>query len=316
MKKITILIPTYNERENIPSLYTAVKKEIQIHKEKYTFDYLFVDDGSTDDTVDILEVLTKKDKKVKLVELSRNFGKEIALTAGIHHVKSDALIIMDADLQHPPEVISSLILKWEAGADIVTTHRVHFKNRSLLKKLGSKLFYKTMNFIGETEMASGSTDFRLLDKIVVDALRGFTERNRLVRGLTDWMGFKKSVVEFSAPDRTAGKPGYTVTKLIDLAINSLTSYSLLPLKLAGYLGVIISSVFGLLFAWMLVDKYILDNNTYSSLSYVIVANSFFVGIVLMALGMTSLYIGYIHTEVTNRPLFIIRKKVNVEDEVS
>ena len=316
MKKITILIPTFNERENISSLYAAVKKETKLHKEKYTFEYLFIDDGSVDDTVEVLEGLAKKDKKVKLLELSRNFGKEIALTAGIHQVKSDALIIMDADLQHPPEVISSLILKWEAGAEIVTTHRIHIENRSLFKKLGSKLFYKIMNLIGETEMTSGSTDFRLLDKIVVDALRGFTERNRLVRGLIDWMGFKKSVVEFSAPDRIAGNPGYTLPKLFDLAINSLTSYSLLPLKLAGYLGVIISGVFGLLFAWMLIDRYILDKETYSALSYVIVANSLFVGVILMALGMVSLYIGYIHTEVTNRPLFIIRKKVNVEDEVS
>jgi len=316
MKTISILIPTYNEEKNINPLYLAIEKEVTLHHEKYSFEYFFIDDGSADATVSILEELSKTDSKVKIIELSRNFGKEIALTAGLHYIESDALIIMDADLQHPPVLISALINEWEAGADIVTTKRLDIENRGLLKKWGSALFYKLMNLISDTKMSPGSTDFRLLDKIVVVELKKFTERNRLVRGLIDWMGFKKVEVEFSAPDRSFGEPGYTLKKLFELAINSLTSFSLFPLKLTGYLGVLISIVFGGLFSWMLIDKYLLGQNTYTSLAYVIVANTFLVGVILMALGMVSLYIGYIHTEVMNRPLFIIRKKVNIKGEIT
>lgn len=166
----------------------------------------------------------------------------------------------------------------------------------------------------DTKMISGTTDFRLLDKIVVEQLKRFTERNRLVRGLIDWMGFKKTYIEFTAPDRIHGEAGYTIYKLFRLAIDSFTSFSLFPLKIAGYLGVLISVIFGTLLGWMLIDKYILMQKTFSSISYVIVANTFFIGIVLMAVGMLALYIGYIHIEVVNRPLFIIRKKLNIKKD--
>jgi len=313
-KLISILIPSYNEEKNIEPLYEELEKVISIHRVKYDFEYIFVDDGSTDKTVEVLESYAKKDEKIKVIELSRNFGKEIALTAGIHQVNSDALIIMDADLQHPPELISTFIQKWEKGYEIVATKRLEIEKRSFVKKIGSKVFYKMINAMSETEMVSGTTDFRLLDKIIVTQLKQFTERNRLVRGLIDWMGFKKTYVEFSAPDRIHGEAGYTVYKLIQLAINSFTSFSLFPLKMAGYIGTFIFIISGCLFSWMLIDKYILFQHSYSSISYVIVANTFLMGVVLMALGMIALYIGYIHTEVTNRPLFIIRKKSNFKEE--
>jgi len=312
-KTISILIPTYNEEKNIRPLYEALEKVTRLHA-GYNFEYFFVDDGSQDETVKEIEKLSLINDKVKIIELSRNFGKEIALTAGIYEISSDALIIMDADLQHPPQLISAFIEKWEEGYEIVATIRTEIENRSFIKKIGSKLFYKIINTMSETEMISGTTDFRLLDRIVVEELKKFTERNRLVRGLIDWMGFKKIYVEFKAPDRLHGEAGYTMYKLFQLAINSFTSFSLFPLKAAGYIGVIITLIFGGLFSWMLINRYILNQHTFSSLSYVIVANTFFIGVVLMALGMMALYIGYIHTEVTNRPLFIIRKKINFESK--
>lgn len=313
MKKlISILIPTYNEEKNVSLLYDELKSLIE-HK-TYDFEILFVDDGSSDNTVEKLEELAQSDSRIKVIELSRNFGKEIALTAGIHEVESDALIIMDADLQHPPKLIPLFLEKWEEGYEIIATKRLEIENRSFVKKLGSKLFYKIINKLSDTQMVSGTTDFRLLDKIVVEELKKFTERNRLVRGLIDWMGFKKVYVEFKAPDRLHGEAGYTVYKLFRLAVDSFTSFSLFPLKIAGYLGGIISLIFGSLFGWMLFDKYILLQKTFSSISYVIVANTFFIGIVLMALGMIALYIGYIHTEVTNRPLFIVRKRLNIKKD--
>ena len=312
-KLISILIPSYNEEKNIEPLYNELEQVTSKHTSKYDFEYIFVDDGSKDKTIDVLEEYAKKDKKIKLIELSRNFGKEIALTAGIHQVSGDALIIMDADLQHPPKLISTFIEKWEEGYEIVATKRLDIENRSIVKKVGSKLFYKMINAMSETEMVSGTTDFRLLDKIIVEHLKQFTERNRLVRGLIDWMGFKKVYVEFTATDRIHGEAGYTVYKLFQLAISSFTSFSLFPLKLAGYLGIIIFLFSSSLFGWMLIDKYILFQQTFSPIAYVIVANTVLMGIVLMALGMLALYIGYIHTEVTNRPLFIIRKQINFKD---
>jgi glycosyltransferase involved in cell wall biosynthesis len=308
-KRISILIPCYNEEQNITPLYEALERIVRQHT-NYDFEYIFVDDGSQDSTVTVIETLGNQDEKVKIIELSRNFGKEIALTAGIHDINSDALIIMDSDLQHPPQLISTFLEKWEEGYEIVATIRTEIENRSFIKKIGSKFFYKLINMMSETDMISGTTDFRLLDKIVVEELKKFTERNRLVRGLIDWMGFNKIYVEFKAPDRLHGEEGYTIHKLFKLAINSFTSFSLFPLKVAGYVGVLISIIFGGLFSWMLVDKYMLNQHSFSPLSYVIVANTFFIGIVLMALGMMALYIGHIHTEVTNRPLFIIRKRVN------
>lgn len=313
MKKlISILIPTYNEEKNVHLLYRELKEIVD--NKNYDFEILFVDDGSSDNTVKELEILASKDLRVKVIELSRNFGKEIALTAGIHEINSDALIIMDADLQHPPRLIPDFIKKWEEGYEIVATKRLEIINRSFIKKLGSKIFYKIINKLSDTKMISGTTDFRLLDKIVVEQLKRFTERNRLVRGLIDWMGFKKTYIEFTAPDRIHGEAGYTIYKLFRLAIDSFTSFSLFPLKIAGYLGVLISVIFGTLLGWMLIDKYILMQKTFSSISYVIVANTFFIGIVLMAVGMLALYIGYIHIEVVNRPLFIIRKKLNIKKD--
>lgn len=310
-KIISILIPTYNEQENIVLLFNELNAVTSIHASKYNFEYIFVDDGSQDNTLFYLEKYAKENNKIKIIELSRNFGKEIALTAGIHQIDSDALIIMDADLQHPPKLILDFIEAWENGYDIVATRRTEIKNRSFIKKAGSKLFYKIINSMSDTKMVSGTTDFRLLDKKVVMQLKYFTERNRLVRGLIDWMGFKKIYIDFSAPDRLHGEAGYTILKLFKLAVNSFTSFSLFPLKAAGYIGIIIFLFSSILFCWMLADKYILLQQTFSPISYVIVANTVLMGMVLMSLGMISIYIGYIHTEVLNRPLYVIRKKINI-----
>lgn len=279
---------------------------------EYNWEYVFVNDGSPDNSMQVLRAMASEDPKVKVLDLSRNFGKEIALTAGVHELESsDSVICIDADLQHPPELIPQLIKEWNAGAEVVVTIRKSIQNRSVLKRIGSRCYYWIINKISDLDIVSQTTDFRLYDRKVVSAFRHATERERMFRGIMDWLGFKKAYVEFEAPARAVGQAGYTYYKLWRLAINSITSFSLWPLRLAGYLGGLITGVSGLLLVWMLVNYIIHSAWIYTPLAMVMVANTFLIGIVLMAIGLVALYVGTIHTEVINRPLYVIRERIKV-----
>jgi dolichol-phosphate mannosyltransferase len=310
-RSVTLLIPIYNEIGNIPALVREIDAVVAGLPE-YDFRMLFVDDGSSDGSAAMLETLAARDERIGVIELSRNFGKELALTAGLHALDCDAVIIMDADLQHPPAYIPEMIAKWEEGYEIVATRRTKSDRQPLVRRLGSNLFYWLLNSMSEFKMEPGTTDFRLLDRIVVDALKQFTENNRMVRGLIDWMGFKKTFIEFEAPDRHSGKPGYSYTRLFQLALNSFTAFSLMPLKLAGYLGMFVITAFGLLLAFMIADKFWMGGRFgFTPISFVIVTNVIMNGVVLACIGLVALYIGHIHTEVIGRPLYLIRKSVGV-----
>ena len=302
---ISILVPFFNESNSLPELYGRLN-DVTSQLPSYNFEYVFVDDGSRDNSLSILFELAKKDNKITVIELSRNFGKEIAVTAGMDNLNCDAVIVMDADLQHPPELIPIFIEKWEEGYEIVATKRSGFEKRSALKKISSHAFYRLMNVISDLDMVSQTTDFRLLDRKVIRLFNSFTERNRMVRGIVDWMGFKKTYIEFEAPQRFAGKSVYSYRKLINLAINSITSFSLFPLKVAGYLGLTISllSAFGLII--MVTDKVFCNLGGFTTLAYFMILNTFMIGVVLSCLGLIALYIGHIHAEVINRPLYIVR----------
>ena len=304
---ITILVPVYNEGRNIPKLVSELHA-VTAGIDRYDFSLLFVDDGSSDDSVAQIEALAAKDSRVRLLELSRNFGKEIALTAGIDALDCDAVIIMDADLQHPPSYIPQLIDRWEHGSEVVVARRTRIDKQPLARRLGSYAFYKLLNAISDFPMEPGTTDFRLLDRQVIDALKGFREKNRMVRGLVDWMGFRRSSIDFEAPERTAGVAGYSYAKLAQLALNSFMSFSLLPLRLAGYLGMFSTMVFGVLLLVMGIDKMTGDVLRFSSISFVIVVNALLNGVVLLSIGLVALYIGHIHTEAVDRPLYLLRRK--------
>lgn len=308
-KHITIIIPVYREGKSLRKLLARLE-EVTASITTVDWSYIFVDDGSPDDSLDVLKQLAAENGKVKVIALSRNFGKEAALTAGVHEANADAVICMDADLQHPPELIPELVEKWKAGAEIVATVRTRIEKQPLMRRLGSRLYYWLLARITELDMVSQTTDFRLYDKKVVDAFRPITERDRIFRGIMDWMGFKKGYIEFEAPAREDGVAGYSYKKLWHLAVNSITSFSLLPLRITGYLGVLITTLSSLLLSWMLISNYILDQKQFTPLAIVVVANTFLIGIVLMAIGLVALYIGNIHTEVVNRPLYIVRERLN------
>jgi dolichol-phosphate mannosyltransferase len=311
MKHLSLVIPVYNEERNIVPVFEAVQKVMQTVASRYAWDVLFVDDGSKDRSVEVMKELADREQKAGYLELSRNFGKEIATTAGLRYAKGDGVLMLDADLQHPPERILDFLTQWEQGFDIVIGIRTQNQGEGIIKRWGSKLYYKLMGFLSETELIPGETDFRLIDRKVISAFNEFTERNRMTRALLNWLGFKRACVYFVANARHEGVPSYNYLKLVHLAVSSFISHSLFPLKIAGYLGMLItftSGLFGLFIFW---EKYLFDdkwNLNFSGPAILAVINLFLVGIVLACLGLVALYVGNIHNEVANRPIFVIRNK--------
>lgn len=313
---ISIVIPIYNEQENIKKLFNVLMRELE-NLDNYSWEIIFVDDGSKDNSVSLLEQLIKNYLDVKILEFSRNFGKEIAITAGINNCRGEACLMMDADLQHPPKYIKNFIEKWEAGAEVVVGIR---KKREVggFKNLGSKVFYLIMKRISDVDMIPNSTDFRLIDRAVIDEFNKFTERNRMSRALIDWLGFRRDYVYYNEKPRMNGEARYSIIKLTRLAFNSFVGLSLFPLRLAGYLGIIITLASGILGLFIVIEKYILHDPMHletsgpAQLAIIIV---FLVGIILICLGLMALYIANIHGEVTNRPMYVI-KKSKIKDQNS
>ncbi|HSX27235.1 MAG TPA: glycosyltransferase family 2 protein [Patescibacteria group bacterium] len=307
MAEISIIIPMYNESRNIHPIYDAINKVIKPLKHK--FEIIFIDDGSHDSTIENLDKLADKDSRVKPIQLARNFGKEIALTAGLHHAKGDAAIMIDADLQHPPELIPKFIKKWEdEGADLVIGVRTDTKTTPL-KRLTSGTFYKMVGVLTETDLVPHATDYRLVDRQVIDAFNQFTERNRITRGLFDWLGFQRTFIYFKARERKFGKATYSFKKLFHLAMNSFIGHSLVPLKMAGYIGTIIMLTSVPLGVLIFLDRYLLKDQFgfhFSGSAILAVINLFLSGVTLSCIGMMSLYLGNVNKEVTNRPLYVVR----------
>ncbi|HPN54305.1 MAG TPA: glycosyltransferase family 2 protein [Candidatus Moranbacteria bacterium] len=310
MKLISIVIPAHNEEKNIPLLYEELRKVLNM-LQNYAFEIIFVNDGSRDKSIEEIRKLSEADQDVKYIDFSRNFGKEIATTAGINNCQGDACIMLDADLQHPPATIPEFLAKWEKGAEVVVGVRKKNHRNSLIKSAGSWFYYKIINKISETSIAPDATDFRLLDRIVIDEFNKFSERNRMTRALIAWLGFRREYILFDSPARAHGKAAYSTTKLIKLALSSFVAMSLLPLKLAGYLGIVVTVVSGSLGLFIFFDKYIWKDPfgfSFSGPASLAILNIFFSGIVLSCLGLIALYIGNIHGEVIGRPMYVVRKK--------
>lgn len=311
MKVISIIVPAHNEAENIPVFCERVQPILESLDEAYSYEILFVNDGSTDETLEVLKQASARDSRIRYIDFSRNFGKEIATTAGLNHASGDACILIDADLQHPIELIPEFINQWECGFEVVVGIRNKSRSDSWIKKVGSVIFYAILNKIVETKVVPNSTDFRLLDRMVVNEFNRLTEVNRMTRGLIDWMGFKRTYIFFDANERLHGTASYNFWKLARLAFNSFVSLSLLPLRLAGYLGIFITAISSIAGFYILLGKYFFRwhfASTFSDAENLAIFIVFLVGILLMSIGLLSLYIENIHREVLGRPLYIIRKK--------
>ncbi len=307
-KVISIIIPVYNEEKNISEVYSRVLGVLS--HIPYRYEIIFINDGSVDGSEQEIIKIAQKDSQVKVIEFSRNFGKEAATTAGIHTASGDAIVMIDADLQHPPALIAEMVKKWEEGAEVVVGVRKKNKNEGLVKRIGSMFFYSVINAIGEMPIVPRSTDFRLIDRKVSEEFKRFTERERMTRGLIDWLGFRHVYIFFDASKRMAGKPSYGTWKLFRLAFSAMRAHSLLPLRIAGLLGAAISFVSVALAVYVFVKIYFYDD-TFDSAAMLALMIMFLVGVVLVCMGFIASYIGLIQKEVQNRPLYVVRHKHNL-----
>lgn len=310
---ISVVVPVYREANGLTKFYARLGSAAE-QVEQCTWEFIFVNDGSDDDSLAVLQRLAAQDRRCKIVDLSRNFGKEAALTAGLDHARGDAIVCVDADLQHPPELLGEMVSEWRRGAEVVVAVRRSVA-QSVFRKVSSGVFYWIMSTLSDVEMAARTTDYRLLDRRVVQALQLVGERERLFRGLVDWLGFRRAYLQFDAGARAEGAPGYTYRKLWKLAITSLISHSSVPLRLVGVLGMFITIASAVSLVWMFVaQSWVAPRFYYTPLAKATVANTLLIGIVLTALGIMSLYIAKIYAEVTRRPLYAVRQLVNFASE--
>lgn len=301
--KISIVIPVYNERACLTSVYARLNE--QLNASGYSFELLFVDDGSTDGGLDVLKLLAKNDKRVRVVVLSRNFGKEAALSAGLDYASGEAVIPFDADLQDPPEAIIEMLKAWRQGAQIVNAKRVDRGADGVLKRASARAFYTVMNFLSEVPLPHDVGDFRLLDRRVVDAIKCLPERRRFMKGLFAWVGFQTATVEYVRPRRSAGRSKFNGWKLWNLALEGITSFSTVPLRILMYFGLFVALSAFTYGAYLFVRTMIygVDVPGYAS---IFLAVTIFGGLNMFGMGLMGEYIGRIFVETKGRPIYIVR----------
>lgn len=299
---ISVVVPSYNEEENVivlsEKILSIISKDIEI---------IFVDDGSSDDTLKNLKQLAKKDKRIKFVSFSKNFGHQLALRAGLRSAKGDVVISMDADMQHPPELIPKLIEAWKEGYDIVYTIREVTGNPLSPRRLASKWFYAFMNSVSGLTVEEGAADFRLLDRRVVNVINELPEAHLFVRGFVNWCGFKQKAISYKPAPRFSGVSKYSLRKLVSFALDGITQFSVKPLKLATGLG-IFSAMVGIIYGLYAFIEYFWHNNTTSGWTSVIISVLIMGGVQLCVLGIMGEYLGKMFMQTKGRPDYIIREE--------
>ena len=302
-KKISIVIPVYNEAVNIPLLYKEVSKLLS--ETPYAYEFIFVDDGSTDESLAVIKLLTKTDSNVFYIELSRNFGHQYALKAGLDLSNGDCVVSMDCDLQHPPEVVVKLIRKWEEGYDVVYTRRKPDKKLSWIKRRTSSLFYDLMDKISDIKLERGTADFRLMNRNVLDAFANLNESELFIRGLVKWAGFRQTAIDYDPRERYAGKSKYNLKKMLSLAFRGLTAFSVRPLQMIAYLGIILFLISMILVPYAVVS-YIMGKAV-SGWTSLMISVIFFGSLQLLMIGVVGLYISKLVIQSKQRPHYFIRE---------
>jgi len=305
----TIIVPVYNEEEVIQETYRRLTRVMESINEPY--ELLFVNDGSRDQTGEIISAFARADERIRLLDFSRNFGHQIAITAGMDHARGNAIVIIDGDLQDPPELIPQMIEKWREGYEVVYAQRTQRKGETLFKKWTAALFYRVLGTMSEVKIPVDTGDFRLIDRKVCDALINIREKNRFVRGLVSWVGFRQTALEYVREERFAGETKYPLRKMLRFSLDGITSFSYKPLKLAMYLGFVVTS---LSFVYLLISlaQKLFTASTSTGWAPLIACLMFLNGVMLVFFGILGEYIGRIYDESKNRPLYILRNQQQVE----
>lgn len=306
---ISIIVPCYNEEGNIEKLHLKIKE--QMKKLDINYELIFIDDGSTDNTLKAIEFLILKESRIKLISFSRNFGHQAAIIAGVEHCKGDCLIMMDSDLQHPPELIPEMILRWRNGYEIVNTIREDTKNLPRFKRHTSKGFYKLINIISKTKIEPGSADFRLMDRKVVNSFKEIGEYSLFMRGMINWVGFTNTSIQYKPNNRFSGKSKYSLKKMLLFAIDGITSFSSAPLHISMVFGILISMASFLYMIYALYIHFFTDQ-TLEGWTSLIISILFIGGIQLISMGILGEYVSKIFYEVKQRPRYLVNKKIGFD----
>lgn len=307
----SVVVPVYNEEAVVEESYKRLKYVMDQIGEPY--EIIFVNDGSRDKTATIIDEICDKDQNIKFLDFSRNFGHQIAITAGMDYSEGQAIVVIDGDLQDPPEVIPSMLEKWREGYDVVYGKRIERKGDSFFKKLTAACFYRVLRKMTDVDIPVDTGDFRLIDRKVCDALKQVNERNRYIRGIISWLGFKQTGVEFKRDKRFAGETKYPLKKMLKFAFDAMASFSYKPLKLASYMGILLS-FFSFIYLLVVILQKLFTDNTVPGWASTLAVSLFFNGIVLMMLGIIGGYIGRIYDEAKDRPLYIVREFKNFSEE--
>lgn len=304
---ISIVVPALDEAENIPLLYTEVKRTFESLSDRFQWELIIINDGSTDNTKEVVQSLVANDARILGIHFTKNFGQQAALIAGLEHATGDAVITMDADLEQPPCNIHKMIELWKTGVEVVHGVRRDHPNQSLFKRWSSKCFYKTFSFLSRIPLEPGMLDFRLLDRKVVDAVLSLPEADFFLRGIAAWIGFSQAKIPYDAALRKKGKTKYSLRRMLSFAIRGITSFSTFPLRLATYLGALMT-VFSLGFGVKTIVHYFFWEHPNPGYASTILLISFLMGIQFLLIGLLGEYVARIHVEVKKRPRYFIASK--------
>lgn len=311
MKKVSVVVPMYYEEKVADECYKRLKT-VFIDLKNYEYEFIFVNDGSTDKTYEILENIASKDKNVKVISFSRNFGHQAAVTAGLKYVTGDAIVIIDADLQDPPETIGEMLKLWEDGNEIIYGKRKSRKGESRFKLLTAKMFYKVLNGLSDVEIPKDTGDFRLVDRKVVDTINLLPEHNKFLRGLFSWVGYKQIPYEYERQARFAGETKYPLKKMLKLASDGIISFSTKPLKILGVIGILAIFVSIAILVYSIISYIFSLNQLTPGWTSIMVTITLFSGIQLLSIYIMSEYIARIYDESKARPQFIVDKTINID----
>ena len=310
-KKVSVVVPMYYEEKVADECYNRLTNVLKNIK-NYDYEIIFINDGSKDKTLEILEDIVKKDKNVKVISFSRNFGHQCAVTAGIKYVTGDAIVIIDADLQDPPEIIPDMLKLWEEGNEVIYGKRKVRKGESAFKLMTAKMFYNTLNLLSDVEIPKDTGDFRLVDRKVIDVINSLPEHNKFLRGLFSWVGFKQYAYEYERQERFAGETKYPLKKMLKLASDGIISFSTKPLKIVGGIGIFSIVISFILLIYALISYIFKFNNLTAGWTSIMVAITFFAGVQLLSIWLISEYISRIYDDTKKRPEYIIDKTFNID----